>query len=466
MSNSGRGRGTVGLGRRTRWTLCVGLSAALVAFFAPLASASDQGAAATHKAAKPVTAGKISPAQITTSSDKALKKLDPKLRKAYRKHNGATVAVFVSVVGNPKSVTRKLDRAHSTKSGNVSLVVGRVPAGQLVKLASDPKVLSVRQVTLSMDGTPVAASRHRRTPAERRGQGEGRRRPSRPPTSPTPTPRRRAGRRSTSSRSSTSSTPRPTTSPPAWKDGVTGKGTTVAVFDGGTDWSHPDLIGAKVAKSRKRLAGGVRPVRHPAVAGRTRPDRRGPELVRRARRPATCARRRRHLPGGLRDQDRPVAQPGEPARDERRTPTRFPAGWSKSGNVRLGSHPDDYALDFFGERPAFLVTDPNTAGVYDTIYVDLNDDYNFSDEKPVTKESPRSWRDLDGDGFVDLSGGMAYYISDGTGDAGTPVPGGLEEFGAGDQGRARARSSPGPATSTPASRVTAPCAPATSSARA
>src|SRR5262249_41089566 len=96
--------------------------------------------------------------------------------------------------------------------------------------------------------------------------------------------------------------------------------------------------------------------------------------------------------------------------------------------VRLGSHPDDYALEFFKERPAFLVTDPHTAGVYDTIYVDLNDDHDFSDEKPVTKSSPRSWRDLDGDGYVDLSGGMAYYISDGTGADGTPVPGGLEAF--------------------------------------
>ncbi len=86
--------------------------------------------------------------------------------------------------------------------------------------------------------------------------------------------------------------------------------------------------------------------------------------------------------------------------------------------MRLGSHPDDYALDFFGERPAFLVTDPNTAGVYDTIYVDLTDNFDFSDEKPVTRRSARSWRDLNGDGFVDLSGGLAHYISDGRGPGG------------------------------------------------
>src|SRR5262249_10111865 len=68
-------------------------------------------------------------------------------------------------------------------------------------------------------------------------------------------------------------------------------------------------------------------------------------------------------------------------------------------------------------------------GVYDTVYVDLNDDYDFSDEKPVTKDSPVSYRDLNGDGYTDLSGGLLYYISDGKGHRGTPVPGGPTAFG-------------------------------------
>ena len=79
----------------------------------------------------------------------------------------------------------------------------------------------------------------------------------------------------------------------------------------------------------------------------------------------------------------------------------------------LGSHPDDHLLQLYGERPAFLVTDPHTAGVYDTVYVDLDDDYSFADEKPVTKSSPASYRDMNGDGYTDLSGGLLYYISDG-----------------------------------------------------
>ena len=389
MSNFGRGRGTVGLGHRTRWTLCVGLSAALVAFFAPLASASDQGAAATRKAAKPVTAGKISPAQITTSSDKALQKLDPKLRKAYRKHNGATVAVFVSVVGNPKSVTRKLDRAHSTKSGNVSLVVGRVPAGQLVKLASDTKVLSVRQVTLhawTARRSPV--SRHRAQPAERRGQDEGRRRRSRPPTSPTPTRRRRAVRRSRSSRSSTSWTPRPTTSPRPGRQGLHRQG-----HDGRRVRQRHRLVAPRPDRRRRspepKAAGRPRSTRSALCSGWLTRARSSEGLSWYIRTTTADLRGRRRDLLRWTSRPRPArrATSANPPGTNEHTYT-LPGSWSKSGTVLLGSHPDDYALDFFGERPAFLVTDPNTAGVYDTIYVDLNDDYTSA----TRSRSPRSRR--------------------------------------------------------------------------
>ena len=103
----------------------------------------------------------------------------------------------------------------------------------------------------------------------------------------------------------------------------------------------------------------------------------------------------------------------------------LPASWTKSGTVKLASHPDEYLLELYGERPAVLVTDPSVSGQYDTAYVDLNDDYDFSDEKPVTKGSPVSYRDLNGDGYTDLSGGLLYYISDGH----TTIPGGPTDFG-------------------------------------
>ena len=57
---------------------------------------------------------------------------------------------------------------------------------------------------------------------------------------------------------------------------------------------------------------------------------------------------------------------------------------------------EERELELYGERPAVLVTDPTTAGQYDTVYVDLNDDFSFADEKPVTKSSPVSYRDLNG----------------------------------------------------------------------
>jgi hypothetical protein len=103
----------------------------------------------------------------------------------------------------------------------------------------------------------------------------------------------------------------------------------------------------------------------------------------------------------------------------------FPRKWTKSGTVRLGSHPDDYLLDRYGERVAFLVVDAKIAGAYDTVYVDLDDDHSFADEKPVTKSSPASYRDMDGDGYTDLSGGLLYFISDGQ----TTIPGGPAFFG-------------------------------------
>ena len=62
---------------------------------------------------------------------------------------------------------------------------------------------------------------------------------------------------------------------------------------------------------------------------------------------------------------------------------------------------------------------------YDTIYVDLDDDYQFGDEKPVTKGSPVSYRDMNGDGYIDLSGGLALLHLRRP----DSIPGGIDEFG-------------------------------------
>jgi uncharacterized repeat protein (TIGR01451 family) len=101
---------------------------------------------------------------------------------------------------------------------------------------------------------------------------------------------------------------------------------------------------------------------------------------------------------------------------------------SKSGTVHVGTHPDNDLRDFlWGEKVAVLVTDPNIAGLYDTVYVDLDADYDFRDEKPLTKADVNdpstyndmiAYRDMNGDGLADISGGMLYFIADGV----TPIP--------------------------------------------
>ncbi|MEZ4571447.1 MAG: hypothetical protein R2849_14175 [Thermomicrobiales bacterium] len=81
-------------------------------------------------------------------------------------------------------------------------------------------------------------------------------------------------------------------------------------------------------------------------------------------------------------------------------------GTSLSGEYHIGTHPDTSLRPWYfiatgqepgengaGERPAILVVDENTAGWYDTVYVDLDFDNDFSDEKAMTKSDPISGAD-------------------------------------------------------------------------
>ena len=97
---------------------------------------------------------------------------------------------------------------------------------------------------------------------------------------------------------------------------------------------------------------------------------------------------------------------------------------TKSHVVHVGTHPDNDLRDYvWGEKPALIVVDPNEAGVYDTVIIDLNDNYDFTDDKPLTKadlgdlentyNNMVSYLDVNVDGLADISGGMVYYIADG-----------------------------------------------------
>ncbi len=95
---------------------------------------------------------------------------------------------------------------------------------------------------------------------------------------------------------------------------------------------------------------------------------------------------------------------------------------SKSGVYHYGRHPD-YSLGYLDPNsgapisPLVLVADEDSAGVYDTVYVDLGDGsaltYDFTTVRPARKGSEEVWSDLTGDGVADVSGGMLYWIADG-----------------------------------------------------
>lgn len=57
---------------------------------------------------------------------------------------------------------------------------------------------------------------------------------------------------------------------------------------------------------------------------------------------------------------------------------------TKIGNYHIGLHPDqNFIKGHYGRPVAVLLTDYYEAGLYDTVYVDLDNDKNFSDERPV-----------------------------------------------------------------------------------
>jgi hypothetical protein len=223
--------------RRGRLALSLGLCVALALVFVPL-SASAQ-----------TTARRLQPRSVNTSSDAARRKLDRDLLRAYDRHAEGEVAVFASVVGSPRGALRQLRNGRATETGKASLVVGSIPTQRLLKLAGDPAVVAVRPISFRRDGTPHEDLDRSRRPDMLTG----------------------AAKAAAVQQAQNNEVPHPQAPPPrgstfeeyrklnvldarthnfteAWNGGFTGRGSTAAVLDSGTDWGHPDLIGADVAE--------------------------------------------------------------------------------------------------------------------------------------------------------------------------------------------------------------------------
>jgi hypothetical protein len=226
----------------------------------------------------------------------------------------------------------------------------------------------------------------------------------------------------------------------AWDRGFRGQGVRVAVADSGTDFAHPDLQGTWVvitdtnspyfgypqAFDPSGLAAYIADV----TTGTSNAERGATALISMTQvSPMLGTRSFDDIKNNrgracFRTLIQPPAPTGgaPPALGTRATEATcdwmVPAR-SISGQYRFGSHPDRHLGWIYGERPGVLLVDQTQRGVYDTVYVDLDNDHDFTDEKPVTRDSPLSYRDMDGDGLADIGGGLLYYIANGR----APIPG-------------------------------------------
>ena len=376
------------------------------------------------------------PGSVDTASDASTEKLHPELQSTFESGTGKTVTVFVTATGNGAEAASYLEDAHVARAGSGALIVGRIPARQLAKLASLSTVVGVGPVDLRKTGQPLGIpdpdlSAAPDLAALRTLMNEMRRNDV--PYSQAP---RLRGSKFEQMRHLPIGDQESHGFSEAWDLGYTGEGVTVGVLDGGTDFAHPDLLGTwkvwpNVTSSGSRDAGwsgwpmALDP--YDTLVWLVAPSYIDLGLTWYTPTTSVAATKIRHQNRSYVDfatRTGPSRNFSAPSGTVEHRYT-FPSSWSKSGTVFLGSHPDDHLLQLYAERPAFLVTDPHTAGVYDTVYVDLDDDFQFGDEKPVTKASPASYRDMNGDGYTDISGGLLYYISDGT----TRIPGGLTTFG-------------------------------------
>lgn len=200
----------------------------------------------------------------------------------------------------------------------------------------------------------------------------------------------------------------------AWANGFTGNGVFVAVLDDGVDFGHPDLMGkqARITDSESPYYVTNKdgePMGWPIVVDAWSmlwyvldpPDEHGNW--------GFYVNTRTALP---------ISSAQTVVFDD--VLYTVPAT-SKTNLVRMGYHPDRALASLYGEPVAILLADEGRADLdgngqrddYDTVYVDLNHNRDFTDDKPCTIGDEISWWDSDGNGYPNLSGGMIYFIADG-----------------------------------------------------
>jgi hypothetical protein len=331
--------------------------------------------------------------QVTSRTEGAKEKLDETLQAKVDAGLTQSVPVLVTVSGDPSQVQSLLTGDHTATSRRTALVVGRVPVQVATKVASLSNVVSVGLVQKKRTGQPDdrPEDRHHPSRAELRKRNEQQKRNDVPYSKAPPL----KGSNFDKLKKLNLLDARTHNFSEAWNAGYAGEGSTVGVLDGGTDFGHPDLIGTwqswqgatdsdttdngwngwpKAFDPYGTLQFLLFPEDIDAGLSWYTPTTsvRCPGLSHKG----TCPVRFATLTGPSRNFSAPAGTAAHTY--------RFPRAWTKSGTVKLGSHPDDYLLATYQERPAFLVVDAKKAGVYDTVYVDLLNHYVFYDEYPLS----------------------------------------------------------------------------------
>ena len=335
----------------------------------------------------------------------AIDKIDPALQDAARNGGKDTVTVSISYLPGV-DVAGYLDRAivRPAVLGTLQRAHGVIKTADLLKVANDPNVVAIVDATVALRPKDEGVDRAPAPTAEEIAARLDDLKANEVPWSKTT-----AGQVAAQGWFDVKSGHQ---SAAAWEKGFAGQGVIVGVLDDGVDFAHPDLQGTYAVNTDPASPYYGWPMAFSQVS-----------MTYWAQEVWFQDQGATGITGAWNgsmwsDTQATQAPDGdgkvwyEPI-GSGATYAFEPTGTSLSGEYKLGSLNDQHLIAAYGERVAILVVDEGAAGVYDTVYIDLDHDYDFTDEKPVTKDSPEAYRDMDDDGYADISGGLLVWIADG-----------------------------------------------------